>query len=123
VRLVFGDSYVLAGGDLVLMAIGVVAHLGLIITTQALVASALHAKVAWAWLVGIAGAAVAFALVPDLLLRAELSFLVGSGLGWLTGVLLLTTSGEDRRARRPGHRVDLLRALRVRADQLRQGRR
>ncbi|MCS7484788.1 lipopolysaccharide biosynthesis protein [Umezawaea endophytica] len=123
VRLVFGDSYVLAGGDLVLMAIGVVAHLGLIITTQALVASALHTKVAQAWLVGIAGAAATFALVPDLLLRAELSFLVGSGLGWLTGMFLLTTSGEDRRARRPGHRVDLLRALRVRADQLRQGRR
>lgn len=123
VRLVFGGSYVLAGGDLVLMAIGVVAHLGLIITTQALVASALHAKVARAWLVGIAGAAVTFALVPDLLLRAELSFLVGSGLGWFTGMFLLITTGEDRRARRPGHRVDLLRALRVRADQLRQGRR
>jgi O-antigen/teichoic acid export membrane protein len=123
VRLVFGASYVLAGGDLVLMAIGVVAHLGLIITTQALVASALHAKVAWAWLVGIAGAAAVFALVPDLLLRAELSFLVGSGLGWITGMSLLITSGEDRRARRPGHRADLLRALRVRADQLRQGRR
>ncbi len=123
VRLVFGDSYVLAGGDLVLMAIGVVAHLGLIITTQALVAAALHGKVALAWLVGIAGAAAVFALVPDLLLRAELSFLVGSGLGWFTGLFLLITSGEDRRARRPGHRVDLLRALRVRADQLRQGRR
>ena len=123
VRLVFGDSYVLAGGDLVLMAIGVTAHLGLIVTTQALVASALHAKVAWAWLAGIAGAAATFAVVPDLLLRAELSFLVGSGLGWAVGMFLLITTGEDRRARRPGHRVDLLRALRVRADQLRQGRR
>ncbi|PRY37253.1 O-antigen/teichoic acid export membrane protein [Umezawaea tangerina] len=123
VRLVFGDSYELAGGDLVLMAVGVTAHLGLIVTTQALVASALHAKVAWSWLAGIASAAVVFALVPDLLLRAELSFLVGSGLGWFTGMFLLITSGEDRRARRPGHRVDLLRALRVRADQLRQGRR
>ncbi|HEX6344532.1 hypothetical protein [Umezawaea sp.] len=123
VRLVFGASYVLAGGDLALMAVGVVAHLGLITTTQALVASALHAEVARAWLVGIASAAAVFALVPDLLLRAELSFLVGSGLGWITGVLLLITSGEDSRARRPRHRVDLLRALRVRADQLRQGRR
>jgi O-antigen/teichoic acid export membrane protein len=121
VRLVFGASYVLGGSDLALMALGVTAHLGLIITTQALVASALHAKVAWSWLVGIAGAAVTFAVVPDLLLRAELSFLVGSGLGWLVGMGLLI--GKDSRVGRPGHRVDLLRALRVRADQLRQGRR
>ena len=121
VRLVFGASYVLGGGDLALMALGVTAHLGLIITTQALVASALHAKVAWSWLAGIAGAAVTFAVVPDLLLRAELSFLVGSGLGWLVGMGLLIR--KDSRVGRSGHRVDLLRALRVGADQLRQGHR
>ena len=122
VRLVFGPEYDIAGTDLMLITLGVTAHLGLIIITQALVAGALHSAVAWSWSAGIAAAGVTFAVVPDLLLRAELAFLLGSGLGWIVGVALLFIAGNDRSkrrvrwSRRPGHRPDLLRAVRVRAD-------
>jgi O-antigen/teichoic acid export membrane protein len=97
VRLVFGPEYLLGGGDLVLMVLGVVAHLGLIVTTQALVAGALHRLVAWSWGSGIAVAGVVFALVPDLLLRAELAFLLGSAAGWAVAVVLLVDTGNESR--------------------------
>lgn len=107
VRLVFGAAYRIDPADLVLITLGVTAHLGLIITTQALVAAGLHSRVAWSWLTGIAVAAVAFALIPGLLARAEWAFLLGSGLGWAAGIALLATAPttHDRRAtsaRQPG---------------------
>jgi O-antigen/teichoic acid export membrane protein len=92
VRLVFGHLYRVSSVDLALIALGVVAHLGLIVTTQALVAGALHSRVAWSWLAGVATAAVTFAVIPDLLLRAEIAFLAGSLVGLLTGVRLLLIS-------------------------------
>jgi O-antigen/teichoic acid export membrane protein len=95
VRLVFGPLYVVSSVDLALVALGVVAHLGLIVTTQALVAGARHSRVAWSWLAGVATAAVTFALIPDLLLRAEIAFLTGSLVGWLVGVLLLTSPRQE----------------------------
>jgi O-antigen/teichoic acid export membrane protein len=107
VRLVFGAAYRIDTADLVLITLGVTAHLGLIITTQALVAAGLHSRVAWSWLTGIAVAALAFALIPGLLARAEWAFLLGSGLGWAAGIALLATAPttHDRRAtsaRQPG---------------------
>ncbi|GLZ31662.1 hypothetical protein Lesp02_38500 [Lentzea sp. NBRC 105346] len=95
VRLVFGPGYVVSTVDMALMVLGVVAHLGLIVTTQALVARALHNRVAWCWLAGVATALVAFAAVPDLLLRAEIAFLTGSLAGWLAGVRLLITPRQE----------------------------
>ncbi|MCP2245466.1 Polysaccharide biosynthesis protein [Lentzea aerocolonigenes] len=95
VRLVFGPLYAVSSVDLALVALGVVAHLGLIVTTQALVAGARHSRVAWSWLAGVATAAVTFALIPDLLLRAEIAFLTGSLVGWLAGVLLLTSPRQE----------------------------
>lgn len=119
VRLVFGPAYQVAAGDLVLLTLGVTAHLGLIVITQALVASARHKAVAWSWLTGIAAAGVVFAAVPDLFLRAELAFLVGSAAGWLVGVGALFTAGNDRSKRRgrSGDRPDVLHALRVGTDE------
>lgn len=96
VRLVFGHLYRVSSVDLALIALGVVAHLGLIVTTQALVAGALHSRVAWSWLAGVTTAAVTFAVIPDLLLRAEIAFLAGSLAGWLAGVrLLLITPRQE----------------------------
>jgi O-antigen/teichoic acid export membrane protein len=95
VRLVFGPLYAVSPADLALVALGVVAHLGLIVTTQALVASALHSRVAWSWLAGVLVAAVTFVFIPDLLLRAEIAFLAGSLAGWLTGLRLLTSPRQE----------------------------
>jgi len=95
VRLVFGPLYVVSATDLTLIALGVVAHLGLIVTTQALVADALHSRVAWSWVVGVLTAAATFALIPDLLLRAEIAFLTGSLAGLLVGLRLLTSPRQE----------------------------
>lgn len=95
VRLVFGPLYVVSAADLTLIALGVVAHLGLIVTTQALVADALHSRVAWSWVVGVLTAAATFALIPDLLLRAEIAFLTGSLAGLLVGLRLLTSPRQE----------------------------
>ena len=89
VQIIFGQAYAIESLDLALMATGVVLHIGLIIGTQALVAADLHVKVAWSWLCGVCAAVIAFALVPDLLLRAELAFLIGSAVGWLTAMSCL----------------------------------
>jgi O-antigen/teichoic acid export membrane protein len=97
VGLIFGDQYVLGGRDVALLAVGVAAHIGLILVTQVLVASARHRLVAWSWLTGVVVAAVVLLLVPDLLLGAELAFLAGSVTGWLVATLLVLTTGRRER--------------------------
>ena len=101
VGLIFGQSYVLGGGHVALLAVGVAAHIGLVLVTQVLVAAVRHRLVAWAWLSGVVVAAVILFTVPDLLLAAELAFLTGSATGWLVGTLLvLTTRGRERELQR-----------------------
>jgi O-antigen/teichoic acid export membrane protein len=101
VGLIFGDAYVLGGRDVALLAAGVAAHIGLVLVTQVLVAAVRHRLVAWAWLTGVTVAAVILFTVPDLLLGAELAFLVGSATGWLVGTLLvLTTKRRERELQR-----------------------
>jgi len=97
VGLIFGPSYVLGGRDVALLALGVAAHIGLILVTQVLVASVRHRLVAWSWLSGVVVAAVILFTVPDLLLAAELAFLAGSATGWLVGTLLVLTTGRRER--------------------------
>ena len=97
VGLIFGDAYVLGGRDVALLAVGVAAHIGLVLVTQVLVAAVRHHLVAWAWLSGIVVATAVLLSVPDLLLAAELAFLAGSATGWLVGtVLVLTTRRRER---------------------------
>lgn len=96
VGLVFGEQYVLGGGDVALLAVGVAAYIGLVLVTQVLVASARHRLVAWSWLSGLLVAALVLALVPDLLLRAELAFLLGSTAGWLVGTALVLAQRRER---------------------------
>ena len=100
VGLIFGDAYVLGGRDVALLAVGVAAHIGLVLVTQVLVAAVRHRLVAWSWLSGVAVAAVILFTVPDLLLGAELAFLAGSTTGWLVGTLLVLITGRERELQR-----------------------
>jgi hypothetical protein len=56
--------------------------------------------VAWAWLSGVVVATVILFTVRDLLLAAELAFLIGSATGWLVGTLLVLTTGRERELQR-----------------------
>ena len=85
VQLVFGAQYRLPATDLALMVAGVGAHVGLVLVTQALIATSRQRDVALSWLAALAVAGTVFAVVPDLLLRAELAFLAGSATGWVVG--------------------------------------
>lgn len=96
VGLVFGAAYVLPGGHIALLAVGVAAYIGLVLVTQVLVASVRHTTVAWSWLSGVAVALLTALVVPDVLLRAELAFLLGSTTGWVVGTALLLTGRRDR---------------------------
>ena len=100
VGLIFGEEYVLGGRDVALLAVGVAAHIGLVLVTQVLVAAVRHRLVAWAWLSGVVVAAVVLFAVPDLLLGAELAFLAGSTVGWLVATLLVLTTGRERELHR-----------------------
>ena len=85
VQLVFGAQYRLPAVDLALMVAGVSAHVGLLLVTQALIATSRQRDVAVSWLAALAVAGTVFAVIPDLLLRAELAFLAGSATGWVVG--------------------------------------
>lgn len=89
VRWVFGPGYLVGAVDAALLVAGVLAHLALILTAQALVASARHRAVAVSWLLGLAVVGVVVAAVPDLVLGAELGFLLGSVAGCAIGLILL----------------------------------
>ena len=72
------------------------AYIGLVLVTQVLVASVRHRLVAWSWLSGLLVAGVVLALVQDLLLRAELAFLLGSLVGWLVATALVLSDRRER---------------------------
>jgi O-antigen/teichoic acid export membrane protein len=96
VGFVFGAEYVLPAAHVALLAVGVAFYIGLVLVTQVLVASVRHRLVAWSWLSGLVVGAVVLALVPDLLLRAELAFLLGSAAGWLVGTALVLIERRER---------------------------
>jgi O-antigen/teichoic acid export membrane protein len=98
VVLIFGEQYALGGGHMALLAFGVANYVGLVIITQVLVAAARHRDVAWSWLSGLLAGGLVALLVPALLLRAELGFLVGSLVAWLVSVSLVL---HRRPAREP----------------------
>ena len=92
VGLVFGAGYALPGGQIGLLAVGSVLHLGLLVASQALVATARHRAVATVWLSGLSTATVLFTLVPGLVLRSALAFTAGSGVALLVAAVLLLVS-------------------------------
>jgi len=100
IELIFGLQYVLAGDHMALLALGVASYVGLVIVTQVLVASARHRQVAQSWLAGVVAAALVVLVVPDLLLRAELALLVGSGAAWLVSVWVVLSPNAGREVSR-----------------------
>jgi hypothetical protein len=68
-----------------------------VIVTQVLVAAARHRDVGWSWLSGVLAGGLVVLLVPDLLLRAELGFLVGSVVAWLVSISLVLSRRSDRK--------------------------
>ena len=97
VGLIFGESYVLGGRDVALLAVGVAAYIGLVLVTQVLVAAVRHRLVAWSWLSGVVVAAVILFTVPDLLLGGRAGVPRRLGDGWLVGTLLVLTTGRRER--------------------------
>ena len=93
VSLVFGARYALSGPQIAVLALGSALHLGLLVASQALVASARHRQVAVVWVTGLVAAGVLLAAVPDLVLRAGLAFTVGSGAALAVAAAVLLTTG------------------------------
>ena len=89
VSLLFSERYALPGTDLALLAAGSGLYVGLLVTSQALVAGARHLGSSVAWCAGLLAAVLVFALVPDLVTRAGLAFTVGSAVAFLTAAALL----------------------------------
>jgi O-antigen/teichoic acid export membrane protein len=96
VRLVFGDAYALPGGDIAVLAVGSVLHLGLLVAGQALVAAGRHRAVATVWVAGLLAACLCFLLVPDLVLRAALAFTGGSGVALACAAVALVRHHATR---------------------------
>lgn len=78
VRLVFGPSYDLSRAVTVVVAGGVAAYLLGSVGNDLAVALGRHTAVAGAWVAGVAAAAAAYALSPDLVARATVPMIVGS---------------------------------------------
>ena len=89
VELLFGDRYALPAGSTALLAVGCGLHLGLLVVSQALLASGLHRQVAVVWCTGLAAGGLVLALVPDLVLRAAAGFTLGSGVALVWGLVVL----------------------------------
>ena len=98
VGLLFGARYELSAASIALLAAGSGLYLGLLVVSQALVASARHRHVALVWLAGLVAGAIALAVVPGLVLRASLFFVVGSGVGLVVALAVLLTGGVARAA-------------------------
>lgn len=99
VELLFGARYALPAGSTALLAVGSGLHLGLLVVSQTLLASGRHRQVAVGWATGLVVGGLAFALVPDLVLRAALGFTLGSAAALVFGVAVLL-----RRSAPPVHR-------------------
>jgi O-antigen/teichoic acid export membrane protein len=104
VAVLFGGRYALTAPLTALLAAGSGLHVGLLVVSQALLAAALHRRVAVVWITGLAAGGLIFAIVPDLVLRAVLAFALGSGAALLLGLVLLLRR-HTRPADAPGAAV------------------
>ena len=98
IEVVFGPRYALGGRDVALLVVGAMLYLGGVVAAQALVGAGQHRDVGVAWTLGILAAVVVFFAVPDLVLRAELAFGMGSAVSLLTAVARLWRSEPQRGA-------------------------
>ena len=95
VGIVFGPRYALSGAELAVLSAGSIIYLGLLLTTQALVASERHRDSAMAWAAGLVVAVAVFAAVPALVPRVTAAFLAGSGAALLLGTAALVRGRPD----------------------------
>lgn len=107
IELVFGEGRSLEPLDVALLIGGVLAHCGLILCTQALVASRRHRRATIAWVSAAAAFAAVFAIaLPTFgaVDAAVAAFLIGSVVGWILAVAELVSLG--RRSAAGGHDVE-----------------
>jgi len=101
IELVFGAGRSLPAVDVGILVLGVFAHVGLVIGTQALIATDRHRDSSLAWVIALVAAAVATAAVQAPLGWATAiaaGFGAGSLVGWITALLRLRAVGT-RQAR------------------------
>jgi O-antigen/teichoic acid export membrane protein len=106
ITLVFGVGRSLPTLDVGILVLGVFAHVGLVIGTQALVATDRHRDSSLAWVIALAAAAAATALLQGPLgwsTAIAAGFGAGSLIGWITALLRLRAVGtrQARLARAP----------------------
>jgi O-antigen/teichoic acid export membrane protein len=78
VRILFGEGFEMGRRDLALLAAATGGYMVALVLAQALIALSRYVQVCVGWLLGLAALVVVTAVVPDLLLRAELGFLAGA---------------------------------------------
>ncbi|RIJ61277.1 hypothetical protein DZG02_07830 [Clavibacter lycopersici] len=101
ITLVFGTGRSLPALDVGILVLGVFAHVGLVIGTQALIATDRHRDSSLAWVIALAAAAASTALLQGPLGWATAiaaGFGAGSLIGWITALLRLRAVGT-RQAR------------------------
>jgi O-antigen/teichoic acid export membrane protein len=101
ITLVFGAGRSLPALDVGILVLGVFAHVGLVIGTQALIATDRHRDSSLAWVIALAAAAAATALLQGPLgwsTAIAAGFGAGSLIGWITALLRLRAVGT-RQAR------------------------
>jgi O-antigen/teichoic acid export membrane protein len=101
IELVFGQGRSLPAPDVGILVLGVFAHVGLVIGTQALIATDRHRDSSIAWVVALVVAATATALLQGPLgwaTAVAAGFGGGSLIGWITALLRLRAVGT-RQAR------------------------
>ncbi|QOD44641.1 hypothetical protein [Clavibacter zhangzhiyongii] len=109
IELVFGEGRSLPALDVGILVLGVFAHVGLVIGTQALIATDRHRDSSLAWATALVSAATATALLQGPLGWATAiaaGFGAGSLIGWITALLRLRAVGtrQVRLARTDTHK-------------------
>jgi O-antigen/teichoic acid export membrane protein len=109
IELVFGEGRSLPALDVGILVLGVFAHVGLVIGTQALIATDRHRDSSLAWTTALVAAAAATALLQGPLGWATAiaaGFGIGSLIGWITALLRLRAVGirQVRLARTTTHK-------------------
>lgn len=77
-RLVFGERFALRAVDLAALAASSAGYMLALVYASALLALSRHSSVALGWLAGSAVSMAALAVIPGLIVRVELSFLIGT---------------------------------------------
>ncbi|MGI8701917.1 MAG: lipopolysaccharide biosynthesis protein [Nocardioidaceae bacterium] len=99
IDVVFGPRYGLGSRDVAFMVAGAALYLGLLVAAQALVGAGLHRLVGVTWTMALAVAIALFIVVPNLVLRVELGFAIGSAVGLVLALIFLWRATSARTQR------------------------